>query len=65
MDFFKKPYIGASPDAVASCKCHGFCVAEKKCPFNIIEDKLITKNVSKCSFLELNEMGNITTEKKS
>ena len=61
----KKPYIGASPDAVASCKCHGFCVAEIKCPFSIIEDKLITKNVSKCSFLELNEMGNITTEKKS
>ena len=54
----KKPYIGASPDAVASCKCHGFCVVEIKCPFNI-RDKLITENVSECSFLELNEMGNI------
>ena len=58
VDFFKKPYIGASPDAVASCKCHGFFVVEIKCPFNI-RDKLITKNVSECSFLELNEMGNI------
>ena len=37
----KKPYIGASPDAVASCKCHGFCVVDIKCPFNI-RDKLIT-----------------------
>ena len=54
----KKPYIGASPDAVASCKCHGFCVVVIKCPFNI-RDKLITENVSECSFLELNEMGNI------
>ena len=54
----KKPYIGASPDAVASCKCHGFCVVEIKCPFNI-RDKLITENVSEYSFLELNEMGNI------
>ena len=31
----KKPYIGPSPDAVASCKCHGFCVVVIKCPFNI------------------------------
>ena len=54
----KTPYIGASPDAVPCCKCHGFCVVEIKCPFNI-RDKLITKNVSECSFLELNEMGNI------
>ena len=62
MDFFKKPYIGASPDAVASCKCHGFFVVEIKCPFNI-RDKLITKNVSECSFLELNEMGNIQVKR--
>ena len=62
MDFFKKPYIGASPDAVASCKCHGFCVVEIKCPFNI-RDELITKNVIECSFLELNEMGNIQLER--
>ena len=55
---YKKPYIGASPDAVASCKCHGFCVVEIKCPFNI-RDKLLTENDSECSFLELHEMGNI------
>ena len=42
---YKKPYIGASPDAAASCKRHGFYVAEIKCPFNI-RDKLITENVS-------------------
>ena len=54
----KKPCIGVSPDPAASCKCHGFCVVEIKCPF-IIRDKLITENVSECSFLELNQMGNI------
>ena len=53
----KKPYIGVSSDAVASCKCHGFCVVEIKYPFNI-RDELITENVGECSFLELNEMGN-------
>ena len=30
----KKSYIGASPDAVGSCKCHGLCVVEIKCPFS-------------------------------
>ena len=54
----KKPDTGTSPDAVASCKCHGFCVAEIKCPFSI-RDKLIIENVSECSFFELNEIGNI------
>ena len=54
----KKPYIGASPDAVASCKCHGFCVVEIKCPFSIT-DKLIIENVSECSFFEFNETGNM------
>ena len=58
----KKPYIGASLDAIASCKCHGFCIVEIKFPFNI-RDKLITENVSECSFLELNEMGNIQLKK--
>ena len=41
----KKFYIGASPDAVACCKCNGFCVAGIKCPFRI-GDKLITENIS-------------------
>ena len=41
----KEPYIRASPDAEASCKFHGFCVVEIKCPVNI-RDKLITKNVN-------------------
>ena len=58
----KKPYTGASPDAVASCKCHGFWVVEIKCPFNIRE-KLITRNVSEYSFLELSEIGNIQLER--
>ena len=54
----KKPDIGTSPDAVASCKCHGFCVVEIKCPFSI-RNKLIIENFSECSFFELNEIGNI------
>ena len=41
----KKFYIGASPDAAASCKCNGFYVARIKCPLSI-RDKLITENVS-------------------
>ena len=54
----KKPDIGTSPDAVASCKCHGFCVVEIKYPFSI-RNKLIIENFSECSFFELNEIGNI------
>ena len=41
----KKPYIGASADAVACWKCHGFCVVEIKCPFNI-RDKLMLVNAA-------------------
>ena len=54
----KNPYIRASTDAVASCKCHVFCVVEIKCPFNI-KDKLMTENVSEYNFLDLNEIENI------
>ena len=27
------PYLGASPDGVVSCSCHGECLLEIKCPY--------------------------------
>uniref|UniRef100_A0A1X7V4J3 YqaJ viral recombinase domain-containing protein n=1 Tax=Amphimedon queenslandica TaxID=400682 RepID=A0A1X7V4J3_AMPQE len=38
------PFLGASPDAIVSCECHGHGVVEVKCPFRI-EDKLPEDNI--------------------
>lgn len=34
------PFLGASPDGVASCHCCGVSVIEMKCPFCVKSDKL-------------------------
>ena len=45
------PYIGASPDAIASCDCHGkFCV-EIKCPWKLRDKNLsdaLTEGIDLC-----------------
>ena len=45
-----RAYIGASPDALMYCKCHGKAVIEIKCPFNI-KDAVIIDSFQKCEFL--------------
>lgn len=29
-----KPYLGASPDGIVFCSCHGKAASEIKCPYN-------------------------------
>ena len=48
----KRPYIGASPDAIMECKCHGKSVVEIKCPYSIKDSHELTPEVaSKVDFL--------------
>ncbi|ESO91906.1 hypothetical protein LOTGIDRAFT_163266 [Lottia gigantea] len=44
-----RAYIGASPDSVVYCKCHGKSVIEIKCPYNIRSEN-VTENFQKCVF---------------
>lgn len=47
----KYPHLGASPDALSSCKCHGKGCVEVKCPFcikDITISEAISKGVSIC-----------------
>ncbi|KXJ06371.1 hypothetical protein AC249_AIPGENE12226 [Exaiptasia diaphana] len=46
-----KPYIGASPDGLLSCKCCGQSVVEIKCPFSI-RDSSVTEWWQPTDFLE-------------
>lgn len=36
-----KPFIGASPDAIISCKCHGTGVVEVKCPYTFRDTSVL------------------------
>lgn len=45
-----KPYIGASPDALLTCKCHGTTPVEIKCPYIICNESVID-SASQCDFL--------------
>ena len=47
-----RAYIGASPDSIMLCKCHGKSVIEIKCPFNI-KDLKIKDGLEKCDFFTL------------
>ena len=38
------PYIGASPDMIISCECHGPGVVEIKCPYSICEQTPTPQN---------------------
>lgn len=49
-----RAYIGASPDSIMYCKCHGKSVVEIKCPYNI-KDRKIADGVKQCDFLAMEE----------
>ncbi|CAB3990489.1 RNA-directed DNA polymerase from mobile element jockey [Paramuricea clavata] len=49
-----RAYIGASPDGIMYCKCHGKAVIEIKCPFSI-KDSKIADGYGKCDFLTLED----------
>jgi hypothetical protein len=49
----KKAFIAASPDGVASCKCHGEAVIEIKCPYKI-RDEFIDGRTD-CDFLDVSD----------
>ena len=57
-----RAYIGASPDSIMQCKCHGKSVVEIKCPYNI-GDKKVADGVGECEFLVME--GNVVALKKS
>lgn len=44
-----KPYIGASPDALLTCKCHGTSPVEIKNPYTIRNESVID-GASQCDF---------------
>lgn len=46
----KESYIAASPDGIATCKCHGTALIEIKCPYTI-RNKTITEGAKECQFL--------------
>ena len=45
-----RAYIGASPDGIMYCKCHGKSILEVKCPYNI-RYSFIKGDIDTCSFL--------------
>ena len=45
-----RAYIGASPDSIMCCKCHGTVVIEMKCPYSI-KNMTIADGLDKCEFL--------------
>jgi len=47
-----KPFLGASPDGLLSCKCCGTAVLEAKCPYSI-KDQNIKESYEKVDFLEV------------
>ena len=58
-----RAYIGASPDAIMTCSCHGKTTIEIKCPYSI-KDISIDEGVDLCEFLE-NKNENSVTLKRS
>ncbi|XP_012945416.2 uncharacterized protein LOC106013658 [Aplysia californica] len=52
------PYIGASPDAVLHCDCHGLSTVELKCPFKL-KGKNIVDNYAQTDFLCKGENGDL------
>lgn len=57
------PYLGATPDLVVSCKCHGTGLCEIKCPYSIKHQAPSAQNYS--SHLCTDEDGNVQLSTKS
>ena len=47
-------YLGASPDRIVKCKCHGKRLLEVKCPFTLTDK---TRTISSLDFLQPSETG--------
>ena len=56
-------FIGASPDAIASCTCCGTGVIEVKCPYALGDSNLDEILNLKVSYLEYDEPYNISLKK--
>jgi len=52
----KFPYIGASPDGITSCDCHGKGLLEIKCPYNFRNGLADYKNSKNCPITQDNKM---------
>lgn len=57
-----KPFIGASPDRIFECKCHGKVCIEIKCPYSISHLSPLDKDAYLC-YLDYSDKG--TSLKKS
>ena len=45
------PFIGASPDGIISCQCHGTGVLELKCPYCHRDDAIESAAIKRCQVL--------------
>lgn len=50
----ERPYLGASPDSIITCKCCGKGVVEVKCPF-CVKDGLLNENENRAGFCLVKE----------
>ena len=39
------PHLGASPDMIINCDCHGEALVEIKCPISVCDSKLSATNL--------------------
>ena len=53
---YKWPFIGASPDGIINCSCHGKGVLEIKCPFCHWESTIQSAAMDKKKFVWKNQM---------
>lgn len=59
------PFIGASPDALASCRCCGSWIVEIKCPFCYKDSTIEGVASDTKSFLEFVKSNNVVTLKEN
>ncbi|XP_072037064.1 uncharacterized protein [Amphiura filiformis] len=49
----EKPFIGASPDAIVNCECHGMGVVEVKCPYKHKESDFVQVSTDSTQCLKI------------
>ena len=57
------PYIGASPDAVMKCDCHGFSTIQLKCPFKL-KGLNIEESHHRVDYLTKNDKGEFVLKRE-
>lgn len=60
----ENPHIGATPDALSSCNCHGTGCVEVKCPFSIKDQRLSQAVKQGSSGLCLEQLSNGSVQLK-